>query len=163
LTFWPGFNPVTVAVALFLFFDALALGTTFAVAGTFAAAAFAVVATFAATVAFTAALVAAAVFPPPTTNTRADVAPAGTCQSQLPTVENVRTVSPFERDVEVGTQAAAFAGTGIETNNPEIKVAITVETIFGRAALTLMRTTSNFTFTSLLALSWGEVTKVRRG
>ena len=62
---------------------------------------------------------------------------------------NVRTVSPFERDVEVGTQAAAFAGTGIETNNPEIKVARTNETIFGRAALTFMRTKPKITFTSL--------------
>jgi hypothetical protein len=35
--------------------------------------------------------------------------------------------------------------------------------IFERAALFFVRTTSNFTFTSLLALSWGEVTKVRRG
>jgi hypothetical protein len=35
--------------------------------------------------------------------------------------------------------AVAFAGTGIETNNPEINVAITVDTIFDRAALIFMR------------------------
>jgi hypothetical protein len=54
--------------------------------------------------------------------------------------------------VEVGTHAAAFAGSGIETNNPEIKVAITVETIFDRAALIFMRTKSRITFTSLFSL-----------
>jgi hypothetical protein len=100
--------------------------------------------------------------PPPTTNTRTDVTPTGTVQSQLPTVEKVNTVSP-PAVVETGTHAAAFAGTGIETNNPEISVVITTEIIFDRAALTFMRTTSNSTFTSLLALSWGEVTKVKRG
>jgi hypothetical protein len=52
--------------------------------------------------------------------------------------------------VEVGTHAAAFAGSGIETNNPEIKVAITVETIFGRASLTFMRTKPKITFTSFI-------------
>jgi hypothetical protein len=85
LTFWPGFNPVTVAFAEFLFFELLGFGTITAFDGTFAAAAF----------------------------------------------------------------AFAFAGTGTETNNPEIKVAITVETIFGRAALTFMRTKPKNTFTSL--------------
>jgi hypothetical protein len=53
--------------------------------------------------------------------------------------------------VEVGTHAAAFAGSGIETNNPEIKVAITVEVIFDRAALIFMRTKSRITFTSLFS------------
>jgi hypothetical protein len=62
LTFWPGFNPVTVAVALFLFVGVLALGIIVALDGTFAAAAFAAVATLAATVAAATALVAAAVF-----------------------------------------------------------------------------------------------------
>jgi hypothetical protein len=94
LTFWPGFNPVTVAFAEFLFVEVLGFAVTTAFDGTFAAAAFAAVATFAATV--------------------------------------------------------AFAGTGIETNNPEISVAITIETIFDRAALTFMRTKSRITFTSLL-------------
>jgi hypothetical protein len=65
--------------------------------------------------------------------------------------------------VSVESHAAAFAGTGIETNNPEINVVITTETIFDRAALFFVRTTSNFTFTSLLALSWGEVIKVKWG
>jgi hypothetical protein len=61
LTFWPGFNPVTVAVALFLFVDVLGLVAMTAFDGTRAAAALAAVATFAATVASAAALVAAAV------------------------------------------------------------------------------------------------------
>jgi hypothetical protein len=60
LTFWPGFNPVTVAVALFLFVDVLGFGIIFAVAGTFAAASFAAAATFTATSAAVAAFVAAA-------------------------------------------------------------------------------------------------------
>jgi hypothetical protein len=52
LTFWPGFNPVTVAFAEFLFVEVLGFAVTTAFDGTFAAAAFAAVATFAATVAF---------------------------------------------------------------------------------------------------------------
>ena len=92
--------------------------------------------------------------PPPTTNTRTDVTPTGTVQSQLPTVEKVNTVSP-PAVVETGTHAAAFAGIGIETNNPEINVVITTETIFVRAALTFMRTTSNFTFTSFISTLLG--------
>jgi hypothetical protein len=52
--------------------------------------------------------------------------------------------------VEVEIHSAANAGVGIETNNPEISVAITIETIFDRAALTFMRTKSRITFTSLL-------------
>jgi hypothetical protein len=62
LTFWPGFNPVTVAFALFLFVDVLGLVEITAFDGTFAAAAFAAVATFAATDAAATAFVAAAVF-----------------------------------------------------------------------------------------------------
>jgi hypothetical protein len=88
--------------------------------------------------------------PPPTTNKSAVVSPAGTDQSQLPTVVKVRIVSPLDAVVEVGRQAAAFAGAGIETNNPEIKVVITNETIFGRAALIFMRTKPKNTCTSLL-------------
>jgi hypothetical protein len=61
LTFWPGFNPVTVAVALFLFVDVLGLVAITAFEGTRAAASFAAVATFAATVAAAAALAAAVV------------------------------------------------------------------------------------------------------
>jgi hypothetical protein len=87
--------------------------------------------------------------PPPTTNTRTDVTLFGTCQLQLPTVVKVTTVSPLTV-VEVGTQLFALAGTGIATNNPEIKVAITVETIFGRASLTFMRTKPKITFTSFI-------------
>jgi hypothetical protein len=62
LTFWPGFNPVTVAFALFLFVDVLGLVEITAFDGTFAAAAFAAVATFAATDAEATAFIAAAVF-----------------------------------------------------------------------------------------------------
>jgi hypothetical protein len=58
--------------------------------------------------------------------------PAGTVQSQPPTVEKVKTVSPFVAVVIVGLQAAAFAGTGIETNNPEIKVVANRDANFGR-------------------------------
>jgi hypothetical protein len=87
--------------------------------------------------------------PPPTTNTRTDVTPAGTVQSQLPTVEKVKTVSP-PTVVDVGLHAAAFAVKGIETNKPESKVVTTIEAIFGRAALTFMLTTPKITFTSLL-------------
>jgi hypothetical protein len=60
LTFWPGFNPVTVAVALFLFVDVLGLVAMTAFEGTLAAAAFAASATFVATVAAATALVATA-------------------------------------------------------------------------------------------------------
>jgi hypothetical protein len=56
--------------------------------------------------------------------------------------------------VDVGAHAAACAGTGIETNNPEIKVVITNETIFGRAALIFMRTKPKITFTSLFRASF---------
>ena len=87
--------------------------------------------------------------PPPTTNTRTDVTPTGTVQSQLPTVEKVNTVSP-PAVVETGIHAAAFAGTGIETNKPEIKVATTIETIFGRKEFRLMRIKPKITFTSLI-------------
>ena len=65
--------------------------------------------------------------------------------------------------VEVGTHAAAFAVTGIETKKPEIKTVINAEISFERAALFFVRTTSNSTFTSLLALSWGEAIKIIRG
>jgi hypothetical protein len=55
----------------------------------------------------------------------------------LPTSLKVKTVSSPAVDSR-GTQAFVFAcagmETGIETNNPEINVAITVETIFDRAA-----------------------------
>jgi hypothetical protein len=60
LTFWPGFNPVTVAVALFLFVDLLGFVVITALAGTLAAATFAAVATLAARFASATALVAAA-------------------------------------------------------------------------------------------------------
>jgi hypothetical protein len=88
--------------------------------------------------------------PPPTTNTRTAVTPAGTVHSQVPTSVNVRTVS-LPTAVEVEIHSAANAGVGIETNNPEISVAITIETIFDRAALTFMRTKSRITFTSLFS------------
>ena len=88
--------------------------------------------------------------PPPTTNTRTDVTPTGTVHSQVPTVVKVKTVSVPAVE-EVGEQSAAFAGTGIETNNPEIKVVTTIETIFGRAALAFLRTKPKITFTSLFS------------
>jgi len=62
----------------------------------------------------------------------------------------VRTISPFDAVVEVGTQLFALAGAVIETNNPEIKVVIINETIFGRAATNFVRTKPKITFTSLL-------------
>jgi NADH:ubiquinone oxidoreductase subunit K len=74
----------------------------------------------------------------------------GTVQLQFPTVVKVRIVSPLDAVVEVGTQLFALAGIGIETNNPEIRVVITIETIFDRAALTFMLTKSRIIFTSLL-------------
>jgi hypothetical protein len=87
--------------------------------------------------------------PPPTTNKRTDVTPAGTVQSQLPTVEKVKTVSP-PTVVEVGTHAAACAGTGIETKRLVNKIKEVIVAILERAALTFMRTTPKITFTSLL-------------
>ena len=87
--------------------------------------------------------------PPPTTNKRTDVTPAGTVQSQLPTVEKVKTVSP-PTVVDVGLHAAAFAVTGIETNNPEISAVVRNEAIFGRKDLPLMRTKPKITFTSFI-------------
>jgi hypothetical protein len=100
--------------------------------------------------------------PPPTTNTRTEVTPAGTVHSQVPTSLNVRTVS-LPTAVEVEIHSAANAGIGIETNNPEIKTVINAEMIFERAAIFFVRTTSNFIFTSLLALSWGEAIKIKWG
>ena len=87
---------------------------------------------------------------------------AGADHVQVPTVWNFRTVS-IPTVVDVGTHAAALAGTGIETNNPEIKTVINREMIFERAAFFFVRTTSNSTFTSLLALSWGEAIKIKWG
>jgi hypothetical protein len=73
----------------------------------------------------------------------------------------VRTVS-LPTVVEVGTQTSALAGTGIETRNPEIKVVITAETIFDRAALAFMRTKSRITFTSLFS-NYSERSKPKSG
>ena len=87
--------------------------------------------------------------PPPTTNTRTDVTPTGTVQSQLPTVEKVNTVSP-PAVVETGIHAAACAGTGIETNNPEINAVERIEASFGREDFAFKRTKPKITFTSLL-------------
>jgi hypothetical protein len=87
--------------------------------------------------------------PPPTTNTRTDVTPTGTVQSQVPTSVKVRTVS-LPTVVDVGLHAAAFAVAGIETNRPDSKAVTTIEAIFGRAGLTFMRHKPKNTFTSLL-------------
>jgi hypothetical protein len=51
--------------------------------------------------------------------------------------------------VVTGTHAAAFAGTGIETNKLVSRIIETIVAIFDRAALTFMRTKSRITFTSL--------------
>ena len=59
-------------------------------------------------------------------------------------------VSPFAAVVDVGTQAAAFAGTGIETNSPEIKAITSVDIAFGRALIFFWRCRKRFTDTSLL-------------
>jgi hypothetical protein len=50
----------------------------------------------------------------------------------------------------VGTHAAAFAGTGIETNKPEIKATTNAEIAFGRALIFFWRCQKRFTDTSLL-------------
>jgi hypothetical protein len=59
-------------------------------------------------------------------------------------------VSPFERDVEVGTHAAAFAGTGIETKRLVSRIAEIIDAIFGCAATTFVRNKPKDIFTSLL-------------
>ena len=87
---------------------------------------------------------------------------AGGDHVQVPTVWNFTIVS-IPTVVDVGTHAAAFAGIGIETKSPEINTVINAEMIFERAAFFFMRTTSNFIFTSLLALSWGEAIKIKWG
>jgi hypothetical protein len=87
--------------------------------------------------------------PPPTTNKRTDVTPAGTVQSQLPTVEKVKTVSP-PTVVDIGLHAAACAGTGIETKRLVSTTRETIVATLERAALTFMLTTPKITFTSLL-------------
>jgi uncharacterized protein YqkB len=74
---------------------------------------------------------------------------AGTVHSHVPTVEKVRTVSPLTV-VEVGTHAAACAGTGIETKRLVNKIKEVIVAILERAALTFMRTKPKITFTSLL-------------
>jgi hypothetical protein len=51
--------------------------------------------------------------------------------------------------VEVGTHAAAFAGTGIETKRLVSRMAEIIDAILERAAPTFMRTKPSFTFTSL--------------
>jgi uncharacterized protein YqkB len=52
--------------------------------------------------------------------------------------------------VEVGTHAAACAGTGIETKRLVNKIKEVIVAILERAALTFMRTKPKITFTSLL-------------
>jgi hypothetical protein len=62
-------------------------------------------------------------------------------------------VSPFVAVVDVGTHAAAIAGTGIETSNPEINADVRIEASFGRKDLPFMRTKSRITFTSLYGIN----------
>ena len=76
--------------------------------------------------------------------------PDGTVQSQLPTVAKVKIVTPLFVSLLVGLQAAAFAVTGIETNNPEIRAVVRIEANFGRRDIPFMRTKPKITFTSLL-------------
>jgi hypothetical protein len=89
--------------------------------------------------------------PPPTTNKRTAVTPAGTVHSQLPISLKVKTVSP-PTVVVTGTHAAAFAGTGIETKRLVSRIAEITVAIFGRTELPFMRTKSRITFTSLFSI-----------
>ena len=66
------------------------------------------------------------------------------------TVENVRIVSPLAASVDVGTHAAAFAGTGIETKRLISRIAEIIDAIFGCAATTFVRNKPKDIFTSLL-------------
>jgi hypothetical protein len=59
-------------------------------------------------------------------------------------------VSPFAAVVDVLTHSAAFAGTGIATNKPEIKATTNAEIAFGRALIFFWRSRKRFTDTSLL-------------
>jgi hypothetical protein len=61
----------------------------------------------------------------------------------------VRTISPFDAVVEVGTQLFALAGAGIETKRLVSKSAEIIVAIFGCAATTFVRTKPMITFTSL--------------
>ena len=65
-------------------------------------------------------------------------------------------VSPLEAVVDVGLQAAAFAGTGIETNKPEIKVMAKRDANFGRALIFFWRSRKRITDTSLLRANTRE-------
>ena len=78
--------------------------------------------------------------------------PAGTVQSQLPTVAKVKIVTPSFVSLLDGVHAAAFAVTGIETNNPEISAVVRIEANLGREDLRFERTKSRITFTSLFSL-----------
>jgi hypothetical protein len=81
---------------------------------------------------------------------------AGTVHSQVPTFVNVRTVS-LPIVVDVGTHSAAFAGTGIETNKPEIKAITKAGIAFGRALIFFWRCRKRFTDTSLLRANTREI------
>jgi hypothetical protein len=59
-------------------------------------------------------------------------------------------VSPFAAVVDVLIHSAAFAGTGIETNSPEIKAITKVDIALGRALIFFWRCRKRFTDTSLL-------------
>jgi hypothetical protein len=67
--------------------------------------------------------------------------------------------------VQLGAErGAACAGTGIETNNPEINVVTTIEIILWRAELTFIRTKPKITFTSLFrAFTRGDERKTGVG
>jgi hypothetical protein len=65
-------------------------------------------------------------------------------------------VSPLVAVVDVVTHSAAFAGTGIETNTPEIKVVANRDMNFGRALIFFWRSRKRITDTSLLRANTRE-------
>ena len=65
-------------------------------------------------------------------------------------------VSPLEAVVDVGIHAAAFAGTGIETNRPEIRATVKADVNFRRALIFFWRSRTSFTNTSLLRVKTRE-------
>jgi hypothetical protein len=81
--------------------------------------------------------------------------PLGAVHSQLPTVEKVNMVS-VPTVVDIGAHAAAFAGTGIATNKPEIKATTNADIALGRALIFFWRCRKRFTDTSLLRANTRE-------
>jgi hypothetical protein len=65
-------------------------------------------------------------------------------------------VSPFAAVVDVLTHSAAFAGTGIATNKPEIRAIVKADVNFRRALIFFWRRRTSFTNTSLLRVKTRE-------